>query len=333
MLGAALMGAGLGLGLGVLFMVGGMGRAVVDHSRAARIAEFAQGGFSETTLRRETLSVGPGALRFMLDHDSSQRPERSPAETFGARFSAGDVLAAKLATPDPVRDLDCLTQAVYFEARGETPVGQAAVAQVVLNRVKHPAFPKTVCAVVFQGAARAKGCQFSFACDGSMRQSREQGAWQRARRVAARALAGVVLADIGSATHFHTTGVSPTWGPQMLRVSQVGLHIFYRFNPHARPLEPADVEQAVFVSAPSGSDSLPPTLRLASALLVKPADADPAAAPSPASPAAVTPAPTPPAADPKAAPAKPADPPASLTKTTSTVPAAKPALSTGAASS
>jgi hypothetical protein len=83
------------------------------------------------------------------------------------------------------RDLDCLTQAVYYEARGETPSGQAAVAQVVLNRVRHPAFPKTICGVVFQRADHRGGCQFSFACDGSMRLPLDRAAWQRAERVSA----------------------------------------------------------------------------------------------------------------------------------------------------
>ncbi|WP_309604464.1 cell wall hydrolase, partial [Phenylobacterium sp.] len=180
------------------------------------------------------------------------------------------------------RELDCLTQAVYFEARGETPRGQAAVAQVVLNRVKHPAFPKTVCAVVFQGAA-THGCQFSFACDGSMRRGREAGAWDRARRIASRALSGAVAADIGSATHFHTTGVAPGWGPRMLRVTQVGLHVFYRFNPRGRAFEAAR-EHAVFASLPGPV----PTIRLASALVEKTIDATltasapPASAPQPA---------------------------------------------------
>ena len=100
---------------------------------------------------------------------------------------------------DQSRELECLTQAVYFEARGETPAGQAAVAQVVLNRVRHPAFPKSVCAVVFQGAGR-HGCQFSFACDGSTQRGREAGAWRRAQTIASRALDGFVMAEVGRAS-------------------------------------------------------------------------------------------------------------------------------------
>ena len=98
------------------------------------------------------------------------------------------------------------------------------MAQVVLNRVRHPSFPKSVCAVVYQG------CQFSFACDGSTRRGREAGAWNRAQRIATKALSGAVVANVGNATHFHTVNVSPNWGPSLMRVGQVGLHIFYRFS-------------------------------------------------------------------------------------------------------
>ncbi|HEX8233313.1 MAG TPA: cell wall hydrolase [Caulobacteraceae bacterium] len=124
------------------------------------------------------------------------------------------------------RDYDCLATAVYYEARGEGARGQEAVAQVILNRVRHPAFPKTVCAVVFQD------CQFSFACDGSMRRGKEAAAWDRARSVAAKALAGAVMAEVGNSTHFHARRVAPGWG-NLVRVASVGSHVFYRFGGHA----------------------------------------------------------------------------------------------------
>ena len=133
---------------------------------------------------------------------------------------------------DESRDLDCLAQAVYYEARGETPSGQAAVAQVVLNRVRHPAFPKSVCAVVFQGA-RTSGCQFSFACDGASHHPTESAAWRRAEQVAAKALDGAVMAEVGNATHFHVAGLSADWGPHLLKVAQIGSHVFFRFGGHA----------------------------------------------------------------------------------------------------
>jgi spore germination cell wall hydrolase CwlJ-like protein len=210
---AALLGSGIGLGLGAIYLTAGLGQAAVGHFQAQQVAAAAERGSSETILQRSIEAADPAAV--------AQAGSASPARS------------------ERSRELDCLTSAVYFEARGETPRGQAAVAQVVMNRVANPRFPKSVCGVVFQGVA-THGCQFSFACDGSMRRGREAAAWDRARRIAERALSGVVLSDVGKATHFHTTGVDPEWGPQMLRVAQVGLHVFYRFNPHAPIVRPGE---------------------------------------------------------------------------------------------
>jgi len=267
------MGSGIGLALGAGYMAAGMAQAVSDHHRAARIAEAAQGGFSETMLQRETNGMDPAALRVARAHDDlTPESVRAPAQGLPPRLEARQPAGRHGSGQDSARQLNCLTEAVYFEARGETPRGQAAVAQVVLNRVKNPAFPKTVCAVVFQGAAR-RGCQFSFACDGSMRHGLEPDAWERARRIAERALTGRVLADIGAATHFHTADVQPDWGPQMLRVAQVGLHVFYRRNPHAAPIAPsADGPVLAGLPTPPGSN-----LRLATAVLEKAADVSVAA--------------------------------------------------------
>jgi hypothetical protein len=186
------------------------------------------------------------------------------------------------------RDVDCLADAVYYEARGETLDGQAAIAQVVLNRVRHPAFPKSVCGVVFQGAA-ADNCQFSFACNGAMRRPRDGAAWARSEQIAARALAGSVMPQVGEATHFHVAGVSPGWGPNLARVAQVGLHVFYRFGGHAGA--PAMFDGAVQPSAP-GSDA-PRTVFASMLPGLNGGDARPAAtyagAPAPA-PAIATPA-------------------------------------------
>jgi spore germination cell wall hydrolase CwlJ-like protein len=173
-------------------------------------------------------------------------------------------------------ELNCLTQAVYFEARGETQKGQAAVAEVILNRVKHPAFPKTVCGVVYQGAATGRGCQFSFACDGAVERVSEGGAWNRAHRIAAQVLAGVVLADIGGATHFHTTGVSPAWGDRMRLVTRVGTHIFYRFGaPRLAPSPQPDISEPEiqFVSAPTAPQIAVTATPLADAAPAMAADA------------------------------------------------------------
>lgn len=128
------------------------------------------------------------------------------------------------------RSLECLTSAIYHEARSESLDGQRAVAQVVLNRARHPAFPSTVCGVVFQGSERRTGCQFSFTCDGSLARRREPAAWSRAQDVAAAALAGSVFAPVGTATHYHTTAILPYWAPSLRRSAVVGSHIFYRWK-------------------------------------------------------------------------------------------------------
>jgi spore germination cell wall hydrolase CwlJ-like protein len=133
-------------------------------------------------------------------------------------------------SPEYGRALECLSQAVYYEAAREPQLGQEGVAQVVLNRMRHPAYPKSVCGVVYQGAARTTGCQFTFTCDGSLRWAPQPALWSRARAVAARALAGYVDKTVGSATHYHAQYVAPYWAPTLVKMTQVGQHIFYRWT-------------------------------------------------------------------------------------------------------
>jgi spore germination cell wall hydrolase CwlJ-like protein len=139
-------------------------------------------------------------------------------------------------------DLDCLTQAVYYEARGETDAGQRAVAQVILNRVRHPAYPKTICNVVYEGALRSTGCQFSFTCNGVMSNRIESWSWKRARAVAEDALDGYVMKAVGMATHFHTTNVNPAWAPRLDLVGTIGTHVFYQFRGRAAQMTVASNE-------------------------------------------------------------------------------------------
>ena len=127
------------------------------------------------------------------------------------------------------RALECLTSAVYYEAGNEVADGQRAVAQVVLNRVRHPAFPGTVCGVVYQGSTRVTGCQFTFTCDGSLARRPNTASWQRARQVAQAALAGAVFAPVGYATHYHANYVVPYWASSLAKNAIVGAHIFYRW--------------------------------------------------------------------------------------------------------
>ena len=125
--------------------------------------------------------------------------------------------------------IDCLTAAVYYEAASENMTGQRAVAQVVLNRVRHPAFPNSVCGVVFQGSERVTGCQFSFTCDGSLARRPSNTGWARAQAVAAMALAGYVEPSVGLATHYHTVWVVPYWSSSLTKLRTLGAHIFYRW--------------------------------------------------------------------------------------------------------
>jgi spore germination cell wall hydrolase CwlJ-like protein len=139
--------------------------------------------------------------------------------------------AVAFATPaDRLRAVECLTAAVYYEAAVESTDGQRAVAQVVLNRARHPAYPRTVCGVVFQGQERATGCQFTFTCDGALRRTPSASGWARARRVAEEALAGKVYAPVGWATHYHTNWVVPYWSSSLVKLGNVGTHIFYRWE-------------------------------------------------------------------------------------------------------
>ena len=125
--------------------------------------------------------------------------------------------------------LNCLASAVYYEAGNQDADGERAVAQVILNRVRHPAFPGTVCGVVYQGSTRPTGCQFTFTCDGSLNRQPDADGWRRATEVAAAALGGTVYAPVGWATHYHADYVVPYWASTLTKNAVVGAHIFYRW--------------------------------------------------------------------------------------------------------
>jgi hypothetical protein len=126
------------------------------------------------------------------------------------------------------RAQECLAQAVWYEAASESEAGQRAVAQVVLNRVAHPAWPSSVCGVVYQGSNRSTGCQFTFTCDGSLARRPSGATWARAQRIAAEALSGAVYAPVGLATHYHTLWVNPYWAGALDHIGTIGAHRFYR---------------------------------------------------------------------------------------------------------
>jgi spore germination cell wall hydrolase CwlJ-like protein len=182
--------------------------------RVTRDAAPASGVTGTTAL--PSVPVPPAAVAAAMAADVGIVP--------AAPFSARPASAL-----DRARALECLTAAIYYEAASEPDAGQAAVAQVVLNRVRHPAFPASVCGVVYQGSER-RGCQFSFACDGAMARVPARAAWARAARAAGAALAGYVYAPVGLATHYHTYAVTPSWNRSLVMTDVVGAHFFHRWK-------------------------------------------------------------------------------------------------------
>jgi len=162
-------------------------------------------------------AVGDAALRINAALPFSQASVEAPLPF----VATGRDVEAK-------RALLCLTQAVYYEAGFEPLQGRRAVAQVVLNRLRHPAFPKSVCGVVYQGSTTGV-CQFTFVCDGSLNRPPAALAWKEAEQVARAALAGYVEAAVGESTFYHADYVAPRWAPVLAKVTQIGQHIFYRW--------------------------------------------------------------------------------------------------------
>ena len=185
-------------------------------------------------------------------------PEDARAFNATVPFFDGPSPAARpFRYPFGVEDLgratDCLAAAALYEA-GDDAVGEQAVVQVVLNRLRHPAFPKTVCGVVFEGSERTTGCQFTFTCDGALARRPSADGWRRAREIAGAALAGFVYKPVGYATHYHTDWVVPYWQSSLDKIAAVHTHLFFRwsgwwgtpgaFNRQVQPGEPALMKMA-----------------------------------------------------------------------------------------
>ena len=191
--------------------------------RRAVLYGLTPGWESLTLAGRPTLDFGVTGL------DAMKLNAATPNASEYLRVAAPFVFKPATAE-DRRRALRCLTQGVYYEAALEPTEGQEAVAQVILNRVRDPNYANSVCGVVFEGAERTTGCQFSFTCDGALAQAPVAWAWNRARLVAERALAGHVSARVGTATHYHADYVHPWWAPTLNKLTQIGAHIFYRWK-------------------------------------------------------------------------------------------------------
>jgi spore germination cell wall hydrolase CwlJ-like protein len=142
---------------------------------------------------------------------------------------AASPFAFKGSATSRAQALNCLASAIYYEAGNQDEDSERAVAQVVLNRVRHPAFPASVCGVVYEGSTRVTGCQFTFTCDGSLNRQPDADGWRRAMRIAEAAMTGAVYAPVGWATHYHANYVVPYWASTMAKDAIVGAHLFYRW--------------------------------------------------------------------------------------------------------
>ena len=268
----------------LILSAGAAWRAVAEHHDPASATPAAAGFEAEDHF--------PGAaLVYAVDDDAAPAPGTTgttalPTAPIPANAAQVEPLDATVRPAAPFRlgaassldrgrALECLAAAIYYEAASESDDGQRAVAQVVLNRVRHPAFPATVCGVVYQGS-EARGCQFSFACDGATAREPSRAGWLRALRIASAALAGQVFAPVGLATHYHTYAVTPAWNRALVMTDVVGAHFFHRWKgywgtaaafhqvyaggeplpePHSRPLAPTLQPVVALAALPANGTS------------------------------------------------------------------------------
>ena len=205
-------------GLAVSFLIGNPNASRAETGITLKAREVAQLQSLDQGAQAQIIGEGEAA------QESNELIPVSgmPVESMGA-FKVIGSGSAQYSTA-----MKCLTQAIYYEAANEPLQGKRAVAQVVLNRLKHPAYPNSVCGVVYEGVNRPV-CQFSFTCDGSLLRKPLAMQWKQSREVAAAALSGTVEQSVGSATHYHADYVLPRWAFTLAKIEKIGAHIFYRF--------------------------------------------------------------------------------------------------------
>ncbi|MHA7774141.1 cell wall hydrolase [Roseibium sp. M-1] len=221
----------------------------LDAKESRRLAKAGKDGLLEDgplDLQKVMMARNAAAASFSLVSAYAPETVKETKEPFDALFGAA-MYEQELPPPeDPEnphwwaqkplplsvgekKEQRCLAEAIYFEARGESEDGQVAVAQVVLNRVKNPAYPDTICGVVYQNRHKRNRCQFSFACDGIKDKIASPAAWSTAQRLSREVLNGSRYSKmVDASTHYHATYVNPRWAKAMAKRGQVGLHIFYK---------------------------------------------------------------------------------------------------------
>lgn len=170
-----------------------------------------------------SLTARPHADKVAIATPAAAPVMRQVAVADIARPAADSVMTQLLA------EHKCLSEVLYYEARGEGAGGQKAIAEVVFHRMNHGNYGHSICAVVYEGSRRS-GCQFSFACNGDMKRSKQQAAWRQAETIAARIMTGEIALKnaTGGATNFHAVSVEPEWADTLEKTTQIGNHIFYR---------------------------------------------------------------------------------------------------------
>lgn len=242
---AIALGVLLAVGVGIIAIYGVRSYAPGNRANTATVTQALP-----RTQQLAQINLPPPNLLKPLTPDeaakeNAERPFVSRPDTPAARF------VLKTDADDRERAVTCLAQAVYYEAAGEGVDGGRAVAQIVLNRMRHPGYPASVCGVIYQGAERPSGCQFTFTCDGSLLREPVASLWARSRKIAEQALAGRVFAPIGHATHYHADYVLPYWADSLDKTVQIGRHIFYR-------LRSSLGDSRAFIQHYAGSEPLPP---------------------------------------------------------------------------
>jgi spore germination cell wall hydrolase CwlJ-like protein len=195
------------------------------------------------------LAVQTASARAAFDAPSL-RPARSTSEIVAAQGAVSDFVNFDFADLTvahiDARERSCLAQAIYYEARSESRVGQLAVADVVLNRVASPIYPDSICGVVYQGSERTdRRCQFTFTCDGSMKLRLNKRKWTEAEELAGAILAGLRVPVSRNATHYHADYVLPDWAAKLTPTATIGTHKFYRFPARATTVASAATSGAM----------------------------------------------------------------------------------------
>lgn len=210
----------------------------------------AQADFSEQAQRFAQIEDGGASVR-LADHAPSlldtpwirtveytlERDTASSMSRYAKRDRDGAAIASLVSfKPEHLKraealdsEAHCMAQAIYYESRNEPLAGQLAVAEVISNRMRDHRYPDTACGVVFQGATRTTGCQFTFTCDGALGRKPKGTAWEQAQEIAAHVLMNLAEDRTGGATHYHATYVDPVWSAGLIKTDKIGLHIFYRF--------------------------------------------------------------------------------------------------------